>query len=433
MLNTEAAIRRQLKFGLAAVLLLGGVTTAWSMMVRIDSAVVTQGVVVVESNIKKVQHPTGGVVGAIYVKEGQRVSAGDIVVRLDETATKAALGIIVNELTATRARVARLMAERAGASRVLFPQDLVMRAVTDPEISAVLDGEMQMFTTRLTTRQGQKAQLAERVGQSKQELKGLADQIKSLEIQLDVARNELQSLRGLEAKGLITRPRITALEREIARNDGQLGETVARVSSLKGKIVETELQILQLDKDHATEVSKELRESETKSNELQERRFTAEDQLRRIDIRAPINGLVHQLSVHTVGGVINQTEPLMLIVPETDRLIVEVRIQPNDIDQVYAGQQTRVRFTAFNQRTTPEVNGTLFRVAGDLTKDQQTGQSYFTGGVSIDDEELRSKLKDLKLVPGMPADAFIRTGERTFASYIAKPLADQMQRSFRER
>ena len=432
MLDTEAAITRHLKLGLAAIILLGGTATAWSLAVKLDSAVVTQGTVVVESNVKKVQHPTGGVIGAVNVREGQRVTEGDIVVRLDETATRSALGIVLNELTATRARVARLTAERLGATRITFPPDIITRALTDLDAKGVIEGEMQLFASRITTRNGQKAQLTERIGQLRQEIKGLADQQKSLEIQLQVARDELNGLRGLKAKGLTTIPRITALDREIARNDGALGDTVARMSSSRGKIAETELQILQLDKDQASEVAKDLREAETKVGELQERRITAEDQLRRIDIRAPITGVVHQLAVHTIGGVINQTEPLMLIVPESDRLIVEVRIQPQDIDQVHIGQPARVRFTAFNQRTTPELMGTLFRVGGDLTKEQQTGQSYFTGAIAIDEGELR-KLNGLKLVPGMPADAFVKTGERTMASYLVKPLSDQMQRSMRER
>ncbi len=432
MLNTEDAISRHLRLALAAIFFLGGTATAWSIAVRLDSAVVTQGTVVVESNVKKVQHPTGGVIGAVNVREGQRVTEGDIVVRLDETATRSALGIVINDLTANRARVARLTAERLGATRITFPADLVTRATADADVKGVIEGEMQMFATRITTRNGQKAQLIERIGQSREEIKGLIDQQKSIDIQLKVARDELGGLRGLEAKGLTTKPRITALDREIARNDGVLGDTIARISSSRGKIAETELQVLQLDKDLASEVAKDLREAETKIGELQERKVTAEDQLKRIDIRAPITGVVHQLAVHTVGGVVNQTEPLMLIVPEQDRLIVEVRIQPQDIDQVHKGQSARVRFTAFNQRTTPEVLGTLFRVAGDVTKEQQTGQSYFIGAISIEEGELR-KLDGQKLVPGMPADAFVKTGERTMASYLVKPLTDQMQRSMRER
>ena len=200
----------------------------------------------------------------------------------------------------------------------------------------------------------------------------------------------------------------------------------------KGKIVETQLQVLQLDNDHMTEISKELREAETRINELQERRLAAEDQLKRVEIRAPISGMVHQLSIHTVGGVVSQTEPMMLIVPDSERLILEVRIQPQDIDQVHVGQSARVRFTAFNQRTTPELSGEVFRIGGDLTRESQTGQSYFLAGISISEQEI-GRLGGLKLLPGMPADAFVTTGNRTFASYIFKPLSDQMHRSMRER
>lgn len=432
MLDTEASIRRHLWIGLTAMFLFAGTATAWSVIARIDSAVVAQGTVVVESNIKKVQHPSGGVVGAIYVREGQRVTEGQVVVRLDETATRAALGIVINELTSTRVRAARLLAERNSATHVVFPPDILMRSASETEVRDLIEGEMRVFASRLTMRRGLKAQLDERIGQLNEEVKGLTGQQRSLETQLQVARYELGELRELEAKKLIPRPRITALEREIARNEGALGETVGRTLSSKGKIAETQLQVLQLDNDHMTEVSKELREAETRINELQDRRIAAEDQLRRIEIRAPISGIVHQLSVHTVGGVVNQTDALMLIVPETDRLIVEVRIQPQDIDQIHTGQPARIRFTSFNQRTTPEVMGKLIRVGGDLTKETQTGISYFVAGIEVHEEEL-AKLVGLKLLPGMPADAFMRTGDRTFASYLMKPLSDQMHRSIRER
>lgn len=432
MLETEKAIQRHLRQAMLVMVLLGGSAFAWSTSASLDSAVVTQGTVVVESNIKKVQHPNGGVVGAILVREGQRVQEGEIVVRLDETATKAALGIVVNELTALRARAARLSAERIAATHISFPADLVTRAKIEPVVRDVLEGEMRVFATRLTVRRGLKAQLIERMGQMAEDLKGLEGQQKSLETQLRLARDELEGLRTLEAKNLVPKPRVNALEREIARNEGLLVESVGRSLSTKGKIAETELQVLQLDNDHMTEISKELREVETRVVELEQRRVAAEDQLKRVDIRAPISGVVHQLAVHTVGGVISQTEPLMLIVPDSDRLILEVKIQPQDIDQVHVGQSARLRFTAFNQRTTPEIAGTLFRIGGDLTRDSQTGQGYFLAAISISAQEIR-RLGSLKLLPGMPADAFVTTGSRTFASYLMKPISDQMSRSMRER
>ena len=432
MQSARDAMHRHMHIGLLTVALLGGTATAWSLTARLEGAVVASGFIVVESNIKKVQHPTGGVVGELRVREGQHVAEGELVVRLDETITRTNLGVVLNEQVAQRIRISRLAAERDRKSDLVLPVDLFARAKIDPEIRQLIDGERLLFVSRTTTRNGQKAQLNERVGQLRQEIQGNFEQKKSTNAQLAVARDELLGLRGLQARNLVPKPRITALEREVAQREGALGEVLSRISQAQGKITETELQVLQLDKELAAEVSKDLRETETKVGELQERRVAAEDQLKRIEIRAPISGIVHQLAVHTVGGVINPSEPLMLIVPQADRLIVEVRVNPQDIDQVKIGQPTRVRFSAFNQRTTPELTGTLFRLAGDLTRDQQSGQMYFNAAVSVDDAEL-ARLKGLRLLAGMPAEAYIKTGERTFASYLVKPLTDQMDRALKER
>jgi HlyD family secretion protein len=434
MAKPKIAIRNHLIGAVLWIGLLGGTAAAWTLIAPLEGAVVAQGSVIVESNVKKVQHPTGGVVGQINVKEGQQVNEGDVLVRLDETMTRSNLAIVVNELTTLRLRQARLTAERDNKTVMVVPADIIARARTDADVGAVLASEQQVLVSRVSTRSGQKDQLGERVGQSRQEIKGLEEQRKSINTQLAVARQELLDLQGLMEKGLVQRPRLTALEREIARSEGTLGEINARASQAEGKITETQLQILQLDKDLASEVAKDLRETETKIGEMTERRVSAEDQLKRVDIRAPIAGTVHQLTVHTVGGVINPntTEPLMLIVPTVQRLLVEVRINLQDIDQVRNGQKTRVRFSAFNQRTTPEVDGTLVRVAGDTTRDPQTGQPYYTAAVQFTDEEM-AKLQGLKLIPGMPADAYIKTAERTLAEYLVKPLADQFQRGLRER
>ncbi|HJQ59651.1 MAG TPA: HlyD family type I secretion periplasmic adaptor subunit [Vineibacter sp.] len=432
MRNAQTTMRLHLRFAFFWTALLGGTAVAWSMMAPLDGAVVSQGTLTVESNVKKVQHPTGGVVGQIHVREGQRVREGEVLVRLDETAARANLGVTLNELTAMRLRQARLIADRDGNAELEVPADIATRAAGEPELRQVIAGERQLHRSRMTTRQGQKAQLAERIGQQRQEIAALAEQRRSTEIQLKIAKAEFADLRDLQLKGLVQKQRVTALEREIARNDGVIGELAARVSQTQGRIAETELQILQLEKDAATEVAKELREVETKIGELNERRISAEDQLRRVDMRAPIDGIVHHLNVHTIGGVINPTEPLMLIVPQTDRLLVEVRINPQDIDQVHVGQAARVRFAAFNQRTTPELQGEVLRVAADLTREPQTGVGYYVGAVAIGEAEL-ARLKGLRLIAGMPAEAYIKTGERTFASYLLKPLGDQIERGLRER
>ena len=249
--------------------------------------------------------------------------------------------------------------------------------------------------------------------------------------ELELINKELKGLETLWTKHLVPVTKYLATQREAARLLGERGQLMAQAAQAKGKIAETELQILGLDHDLRSEVIKDLRETQGKLAELSERRIAAEDQLKRVDIRAPQSGIVHQLAVHTVGGVVTQSEPIMLIVPEGDALVIEVRIAPQDIDQVHPGQPAFVRFPAFNQRTTPEFNGDVQRVAADITKEQQTNQFYFIARITLSEPELK-RLGQLKLVPGMPAEVHIKTTERTAMSYLVKPLSDQIARAFTE-
>jgi HlyD family secretion protein len=226
---------------------------------------------------------------------------------------------------------------------------------------------------------------------------------------------------------------VTALERDAARLEGERGSLVSSIAQTKGKMTETELQILQIDQDLRTEVGKDLAEIRGKLAELVEKRVAAEDQLKRVDIRAPQDGLVHQLAIHTVGGVITPNgEPLMLIVPKADALTVEAKIAPQDIDQVRIGHRAVLRFSAFNQRTTPELTGTVSLVSADITKDEKTGSSFYTVRIGLTAAEI-ARLNGLKLVPGMPVESFIQTGERTVLSYLTKPLTDQITKAWREK
>lgn len=431
-MDTVREIRRNLIVALMVVVVIVAVAIFWSTAAPLEGAVVTSGTVVVEGSVKKVQHSVGGIVGEIRVQEGSRVQAGELLIRLDEIVTRANLAIVLNDLTAQRARLARLQALRDGAPVPAFPADLVEKASTDFVIRNVLDGEARLCRFALNTREEQKQQLRERVEQLRQEIRGIEEQSASSSAQLRIAQKELSDLAPLVQSGNVQRPRITTIEREVQRHKGLLGEMQAKIAQSRAKITETELQIVQAEHDFMTDVIKEMREAETKVTELSERRVAVEDQLRRLDIRAPIAGTVHQLAVHTIGGVISPSETLMLVVPSADRLIVEVRISPADIDQVTVGQETRVRFSAFNRRTTDELNGSVIRVAADLTHEPQTNQAYYTAGVSVLDDEM-ARLNGLKLMAGMPAEVFIKTGERTLASYLVKPLADQMERAFRER
>jgi HlyD family secretion protein len=411
-------------------MLVGGIG-GWASTTELSGAVVASGVLVVDTNVKKVQHPTGGVVGELHVRDGKRVIAGDIVVRLDDTVTRANLAIVVKGLDELAARQARLEAERDDLEQMEFPSELLARA-DNPDVARVIAGERKLFELRKVARLGQKAQLKERIAQLQEEIQGLTGQATAKKQEIGFIFEELKGVRELWAKQLIPISRVMALEREAVRIDGELNRLIASAAQTKGKTTETELQIIQIDQDLRSEVAKELREIQGKTAELVERKVAAEDQLKRIDIRAPQDGIVHQLAVHTVGGVVNAGEPLMFIVPERDELTVEVKIPPQEIDQLRIGQPAVMRFSAFNQRTTPEINGILTRISADIIQDQRTGAMYYLARVSMPAEEV-ARLRGLRLVPGMPVEAFVQTDLRTVISYLVKPMSDQIAKAFREK
>jgi HlyD family secretion protein len=411
--------------------LLAGGVGGLAATTELAGAVIAPGTMVVDSNVKKVQHLTGGVVGELRVRDGDRVKVGDVVVRLDETITQANLAIVVKSLNEMYARLARLEAERDDAETVRFPSELLARS-SDSEVQRVIEGERNLFRLRKKARAGQKAQLRERIAQLREEIQGLSGQIVAKKREMELIAQELEGVRDLWRKNLVPIHRVTALERDAARLEGERGHLIAATAQSKGKISENELQIIQIDQDLRSEVAKELREVQAKIAELVERKVAADDQLKRIDVRAPQDGIVHQLNVHTVGGVVTPGEAMMLIVPEADALTVEAKLAPQDIDQIHPGQTAVLRFSTFNQRTTPELNGTVSRVSADLTTDQRSGTSHYTVRISIPEDEM-VRLSGLKLLPGMPLEAFIQTGERTVLSYLTKPFTDQAARAFRGR
>jgi len=404
----------------------------WATFTPIHGAVMASGQLVVESDVKKVQHPTGGVVGAIRVQDGSRVSAGDILITLDETQIRANLDIVLKAMDELSARRARNEAERDGASAIAFPPDLVGRQPLDPVVAQLLDGETRLFETRLSGRDGQKAQLAQRVLQIRDEITGLTEQVAAKAREIALIGDELVGIRELWARNLVPLSRVTALERDAARIQGERGQLVAAQAQARGKITEIELQILQVDQDMRGETGKELADIRGRWSELAEKRVAALDQLKRTDLRAPQDGVVHQMTVHTVGGLVVPSEPAMLIVPDADTLAVEVRIQPQEIDNVNLDQDVVLRFPAFNQRVTPEIDGLVTRVSADVTQDVKTGQSYYTARIRVPEGQ-RERLGGVRLVPGMPVEAYIQTGERSVLSYLVKPLADQIAKAWRER
>jgi HlyD family secretion protein len=422
------SINRHLLLGAAAALVLVGGVGGWATTTELSGAVIAQGQLVVDSNVKKVQHPTGGVVGELRVKDGDRVKAGDVLLRLDETQARTNLAIVTSALDELAARQARGEAERDGAQRVNFPADLLAR-LDNPEVQRVTMGEQKLFEIRRGAREGQKAQLKEQIAQLGQQIQGTAEQEAAKAKEIDWIQQELKGIRDLWRQNLAPFNRLTTLERDGARLEGERGALIATAAQARGRIAEMELKILQIDEDLRTEVGKELAEIRGKKSELVEKRVAAEDQLKRIDLVAPQDGKVFQQTVHTIGGVIQAGEAVMLIVPDGDSLIVEAKIAPQEIDQVRMGQGAVLRFTAFNQRTTPELNGEVVRIGADVTQEEKKNESYYAVRIRVADGEL-ARLGEQKPVAGMPVEAFIQTTPRTVMSYLVKPMHDQITKAF---
>lgn len=417
--------------GLIAIAAVFGGLGGWAATSLIAGAVLGQGTVVVDSNVKKVQHPSGGVVGEIRVRDGSRVAAGDLLVRLDDTVIRATLDTVRGQLDEMAVRKSRVIAERDKSATLELPEALRAR-LSEPNVKSLVAGERALFESRRKAREGQKAQLRERIAQLHQEIGGLVAQAGAKATEIKLIKNELKGLYQLRNKQLVPSIRLMSLERDSARLTGEQAQLVAASARAKGRIAEIELQIIQLDVDLRSEVTKEFRDIQARENELREKLVAAQDQLKRVEIRSPQAGTVHELSVHTVGGVVGRGETLMLIVPREDALVVEAKVSPNDIDSIRQGQSAFIRFTAFNQRTTPEIEGKVLRVAADLSKDAQTGAQYFLTRIALPAPEL-AKLGGQTLKPGMPAEVQIRTDDRTAMSYLMKPLMDQIEKAFREK
>ena len=431
-LSPYESIQRYLVIGFAIVGLLVFGIGGWAATIQLEGAVVAQGSIVVDSNVKKVQHLSGGIVKEIRVREGDRVKAGDILVRLDETQSKAANSAITKNLDELIAQQARLEAERDGADHVSFPEIMTKRAQDSHSDAAPMLAEQKLFELRREARDGKKAQLKERIAQLKKEIQGYVGQTAAKEREIMLINRELEGVRELREKNLVPLTRLTALERDAARIEGERNQLIAATAQSEGKVTETGLQIIQVDQDLRSEVGKDLAETRAKISEFIERKVATDDQLKHTDIRAPQNGIVQQLTVHTIGGVVAAGESIMLIVPDADTLMVEVKIAPQDIDQLYLGQLATLRFTAFNMRTTPEIKGTISFISADITQDQRTGINYYVARIALESAEV-ARLGDVKLIPGMPVAAFIKTSERTMLSYLTKPLQDQVERAFREK
>ncbi|MBY5454931.1 HlyD family type I secretion periplasmic adaptor subunit [Rhizobium leguminosarum] len=415
--------------GVLSIALVCGIG-GWAATTELSSAVIGEGVIVVDGDVKKVQHLTGGIVSELLVAENDHVTAGQVLIRLDGTTTRANLSIVESTLAQLYARRARLKAERIGAESFEVEEN-ISDLTSSTSAEKLLDGEQKLFDSRRTALIGMKSQLASRKDQLGEQVKGLVVQINATNDALGLIEQELEGIDTLYKKGLVTLQRLNTLKRARADLQGNSGQEIAAKAEAEGKAIEIDRQSIQLDEDRRSEIAKDLTDVEAQIAEYEERRGTALDQLHRLDITAPLTGRVHELSVHTVNGVIDPGQTLMLVVPENNELTVEAKVATRDIDQVHVGQSVDVRFSAFDQRTTPDVSGEITSIAPDIVKDERTGISYYPLRVKPKAESI-ARMKTIKLYPGMPAEVFIKIGDRTVISYLTKPLTDQMQHVFRQ-
>ncbi len=403
----------------------------WGMFTTISGAVIASGVIQVEQNRQVVQHPDGGLVAEINVEEAQAVKSGDLLIRLDGTQVKAELAIVEGQLFDGMARKARLEAERDDLPSVTFPKELTDLAASRPDVAEAIEGQKRLFTARLETQTAQIDQLNKRLDQIGSQDQGITAQMAAIDDQISLLQPEINDQQTLLDKGLTQSSRIMDLKREVARLAGNRGEMQSNLAQAEGKATETQLQILQIKSARREDANTQLRDMGDKTLELAERRRALTEQVARLDIRAPVSGVVLGLTVTTPHSVIRPADPILYIIPQDRPLIIIAQIPPIHVDEVHVGQEVHVSFAAFSARTTPQLNGKLTTISADAITDQSSHQSYYRAEITLDPGEI-AKLKNEKLVPGMPVQAYIGTGDRTPMAYLLKPFTDYFKMAMRE-
>lgn len=427
-----AATRTRLIAGFALCAAFGFGIFGYAANTTIHGAVIAQGSMVVEGNLRKVQHQDGGIVSALPVKNGQKVKAGDVLLRLDDTQRRAEFALIAGQLVSQELRAARLEAERDNRDAITLPASIAAR-LNEAEVRALVGAETTLFEARRKAQRGEAAQLDERIVQAREEISGLEAQHRAVLAQAVISKQELANLQGLLERGLTQVSRVNPLRRTMVQLEGQASDLTAQMARARGRISEIQVQITQIGKQALNEVTRDLRETQDKLADLNERRTSAEEKLRRTELRAPIDGVVQQLAVFTLGGVVAPGEAVMLLVPEDEKLLVEGRIEPGFIDQIALTQGAVIRLSSLDQRSTPELAGKVAYVSADLEQDpRQPGVSYFRARIALEPGEA-DRLEGQRLTPGLPAEIHIQTRARTLLSYFTKPFTDQIARAFRER
>ena len=428
----KPAYARYLRIGYLGVAALVLGLFGWAAVSPIKGAVIAPGFVAVDGKPAVIQHLDGGVVGEILVRDGVRVQAGDPLIRLDPTEIDASREIVEVQLNETRARVERLKAERDGLDAIVFPDDLLAAAATEPRVARAVDGQRKLFEARRDALRGNTAQLRERVRQANDQIGGSSALVRANNEQIRKLEQERVAKQEIVDKGFLAKPAVLAIEREQLRLRGDVESRQAEIDRLRAQISETRTQIAQLERDRQAEVLTELRQAEAEASGFREQLTAATAQAGRVTITAPVSGTVHNLAITTTGGVIQPGLELMQIIPSDSELVVLTQVAPQDVDQVYIGQEARVRLSAFNARTTPELYASVARIAPDRLIDEATGFPYYEVEVDIPPDQLARLSETQVLLPGMPAESFMQTESRSVLNYLMKPALDAMQRAGRE-
>lgn len=423
--------RRALWLGYATIALLLLGFGGWGALTHIQGAIVASGQIEVDQNRQIIQHPDGGVIESLHVTEGQRVAAGDILMRLDGSALTSELAIVQGQLVELQARRARLEAERDDAPAITLPPALSDSAKTNPAMAEQIDGQLKLFAARLDTHRREIEQLQRRAEQTAAQTEGIDAQITAAGLQLDSLRAELADQQDLLARGLAQSSRVQTLQREEARLMGMAGELTASRAANEGRKTEVGLEILRRAAARREDASQQLRDIGSQELELAERRRALAERIDRLDIRAPVAGVVLGLQLTTPRAVLRAAEPVLSIVPQDRPLVIQAQISPLHIDEVHVGQRVRLVFPAFSARTTPELFGTVALVSPDALTQESTGQTYYRAEIVLAEGEM-NKIPDQTLLPGMPVEAFIQTANRTPMAYLLQPFTDYFARAFRE-
>lgn len=402
----------------------------WSVTSKISGAVIATGSVKVEANRQVVQHPEGGVVGAINVRDGDIVEAGEVMLSFDGTLMSSELAIIEDQLFDILARKARLMAERDDLGAPVYPQEILDRSLSNPELAQQIEGQTTLFIARLESIAKQKEELQAQVDQIYSQIEGVDAQYEAASKQFALIQEELTDAQELEKKGLIQASRVLALQRSEAEILGSLGALQSQRANLQGSISRINIRAIQLETTRREDAITQVRDLQARELELAERRIAIKERLSRLEVRAPMAGVVYGSTVFALKSVVRPADPIMYVIPKGQPLLIQAQVSAQEIDSVYVGQEAILRFSSFNQRTTPEINGTVRRLSADVLVDQNTGVSYYEADILPDEGEIE-KLGDVEVVPGMPVETLMRTDDRSPMSYLMKPLTDYFNRAFR--